>query len=652
VLTLLVMSIVVLALSGLPALVWRIRASEQVSTLLVILGTAGGLIAAITTLASGHTSIATTLWQLPNALLALRLDPLSAAFLLPILILGALTSVYGLGYWPAHERPSAGRVRMFMGLLLAGMTTVVVAAHAMLFLVAWETMAMAAFFLIAAEDDDAEARKSAWIYLIATHVGTLALFALFVLMRSESGTFLIGPISAAAGLATTSAILILALVGFGFKAGIVPLHFWLPGAHANGPSHVSALLSGAMLKVGVYGILRVVLLLPKPPVWWGGLLVGLGLISALVAITLAITQSDMKRALAYSSIENVGVIIVAIGLSLIGRATGSPVLAALGLAAAVAHVWSHSLFKGLLFLGAGSVLHATGTRRIDAMGGLLQRMPFTGNAFFIGAAAASVLPGTNAFASEALLYFGLVSAAPRGNIVTLAAAIVALVGALAVACFVRLAGSIFLGVARTDAAARVHEAPLLMRAPLVVLAAACIALGLFPTAIAGTLETITGTHGVIAPFLHAIALPLQLGAVAAALALAVLLAATRRSPRRPTWDCGYAQPTPRMQYTASSLSEWFTTHLTPRFLRPAARTLAPSGLHPAAAAFAADVDEPFADRLLQPLAARWVARAMRLRWLQQGRLSLYLLYIFFTLILAVAWVVAFPYVARIAGGGR
>ena len=651
-LTLLVMSIVVLALSGLPALVWRMRAGEQASTLLVILGTAGGLITAIATLASGRTSSAARPWQLPNALLALRLDPLSAAFLLPILILGALTSVYGLAYWPAHERASAGRVRVFMGLLLAGMTTVVVAAHAMLFLVAWETMAMAAFFLIAAEDNDAEARKAAWIYLIATHAGTLALFALFVLMRGESGTFLIGPIGSAASIATTSAMLILALAGFGFKAGIVPLHFWLPGAHANGPSHVSALLSGAMLKVGVYGILRIVLLLPQPQVWWGGLLVGLGLISALVAITLAITQSDMKRVLAYSSIENVGVITVAIGLSLIGRATGAPVLAALGLAAAVAHVWSHSLFKGLLFLGAGSVLHATGTRRIDAMGGLLRSMPVTGNVFFIGATAAAALPGTNAFASEALLYFGLVTAASRGSIVTLAAAIVALAGALAVACFIRLAGSIFLGVARTGAAASAHEAPLLMRAPLVILGMTSIMLGLFPAAIARALETITGVPGVIAPFLHAIALPLQLGAVAIALTLSVLLAATRHSPRRPTWDCGYARPTPRMQYTARSLSEWFTTHLTPRFLRPAARTLAPAGLYPATSAFATDVDEPFADRLLQPLAARWAARAMRLRWLQQGRLPLYLLYIFFTLVASVAWVVAFPYVARVSGGGR
>ena len=414
-LLILVLSIVLLALSGTPALLTRGRAGEYASTALVLLGAAGGLTAAVRTLASGRTASATARGNCRTPILALRLDPLAAAFLLPIFVLGALASVYGLGYWPAQHQASAGRVRAFTGLLLAGMATVVVAAHAMLFLVAWETMAIAAFFLIATEDTDADVRGAAWLYLIATHVGTLALFALFVVLRAERGTFLLGPVAASAGAITTSAILLLALVGFGFKAGIVPLHFWLPGAHANAPSHVSALLSGAMLKVGVYGIIRIILFLPRPPVWWGGLLVALGLTSALVAISLAIGQADMKRALAYSSIENVGIIIVAVGLFVIGRATGVPALAALGLAAAIAHVWNHSLFKGLLFLGAGSVLHGTGTRRIDRMGGLLHRMPATGTVFVIGAVAAAALPGANGFVSESLLYLGLIREALRGR---------------------------------------------------------------------------------------------------------------------------------------------------------------------------------------------------------------------------------------------
>jgi hydrogenase-4 component B len=637
------LSIVLLALSGGPALLMRRQSGERSSTALVLLGAAGGLTVAVRTLASGRSAALTRQWQLPNAMLAVRIDPLAAAFLLPIFVLGALATVYGLGYWPAEHQPSAGRVRAFMGLLLAGMATVVVAAHAMLFLVAWETMAIAAFFLIATDDTDADVRGAAWLYLIATHVGTLSLFALFTVLRAERGTFLLGPVAASAGAITTSTILFLALVGFGFKAGVVPLHFWLPGAHANAPSHVSALLSGAMLNVGLYGIIRIILFLPHPPAWWGGLLMVLGLMSALVAISLAMGQTDMKRVLAYSSIENVGIIVVAVGLFVIGRATGLPALAALGLAAAIAHVWNHSLFKGLLFLGAGSVLHGTGTRRMDRMGGLLRRMPTTGTVFFIGAVAAAALPGANAFVSESLLYMGLIREAQRGGMATLAAAVIALVGALAVACFVRLMGAVFLGSARSEAANNAHEAPLLMRVPLLILAVACIGLGVFPASVARPLETITGVPGVLGPFLRALSVPLQAAAVAAALAVALLAAVTRRSPRRTTWDCGYARPTARMQYSAGSLSEWFTRRLLPRFLRPAFRSPALTSLYPTTAAFTIDVDEPFADRLLRPLAAKWAVRAMRLRWLQQGRLPLYLLYIFLTLLVSVAWVVVFPH---------
>jgi hydrogenase-4 component B len=653
VLTLLVVSIGLVALSGGPALMTRGPAGEQSSTALVLLGAAGGLTSAVMTMASGRTASAAVRWQLPNALIALRLDPLAAAFLVPIFVLGAMASVYGLAYWPAHHQASAGRLRAFTGLLLAGMATVVIAAQGMLFLVAWETMALAAFFLIATDDTDAEVRRAAWLYLIATHIGTLVLFALFTLLRSVRGTFLLGPVPATTGAVTSSTILLLALAGFGFKAGLVPLHFWLPGAHANAPSHVSALLSGAMLKVGVYGIIRILLFLPHPPVWWGGLVVVLGLTSALVAISLAIGQADMKRALAYSSIENVGIIMVAVGLSVIGRAAGVPVLAALGLAAAIAHVWNHSLFKGLLFLCAGSVLHATGTRRIDKLGGLLHRMPFTGMVFVIGAAAAAALPGANAFVSEWLLYVGLlrvglIPEAPRGSITMLAAAVIALAGALAVACFVRLAAALFLGSARSDAATKAEEAPLLMRVPQAVLALACMALGMFPATIAGALETITGAAGTIAPLLRALAMPLQAAAVATAVGVVSLLAATRRSPRRLTWDCGYARPTPRMQYTAGGLSEWLTSRLLPQFLRPAFRLSAPAALYPTTATLSIDVDEPFADRILEPLAEWWTVRAMRLRWLQQGRLPLYLLYIFVTLIAGVVWVVAFPHF----GAGR
>ncbi len=641
-LPLLVAGLVLIALSGFSGLIARGRGGEIAGAIAVVTGSLCGIVAIVEMFRTGHPLSESLPWQLPNAVLIIRLDPLSAAFLAPIFILGALASIYGLAYWPATEQRSATRVRIFVGILLAGMATVVIAAHAILFLFAWEMMALASFFLIAADDTDLEVRDAAWVYLIATHVGTLALFAMFVVMRELNGTFALGPIAGASAMAS-SIVFLLALLGFGFKAGIVPLHFWLPSAHANAPSHVSAILSGAMLKVGVYGIVRVLTWLDAPPLWWGGMLVALGLAGALIAITLAIGEADMKRALAWSSIENVGIIVTAIGVATFGRSAGIPSLTAIGFAAAILHVWNHSLFKGLLFLGAGSVLHATGTRRIDALGGLLRRMPVTGAAFIIGAGGAAALPGANAFISEALLYYGFFAVAPHGSMLSFGAAVLALVGALAVVSFVRLVGTVFLGSARSSTAEGAHEAPRLMRVPLVVLSSAVLGLGLLPTLLVQPLEVVApGAKALVAPFLGAIALPVQLAAIGSALLLLALVAATRRSPRAVTWDCGYAAPTPRMQYTGRSLGEWISERLTPGLLRPRVAGTIPSGNFPAAAEFSVDAREPFLEHLYEPAAARWSRRAMRFRWVQQGRLPLYLLYMFTALVAGICWAIVFP----------
>jgi hydrogenase-4 component B len=635
-------AIVILAFSGLPALFARNATGERTSTALALGGASMGLAGAGAVLRTGIAMHRTFVWEIPGGALALRIDALSAAFLLPIFTLGALAAIYGLGYWPASEHRSSGRVRAFSGVLIAAMAGVVVAWHALLFLVAWEAMALAAFFLIAAEDEQTEVRRAAWIYLIATHVGTIALTAMFVLMRAMRGTFALGQMQDAGALAAT-AVFVLALFGFGFKAGIVPLHFWLPGAHANAPSHVSALLSGAMLKVGIYGLLRTILLLPPPPAAWGLILMAIGAGSALVGVVLAIAQADLKRALAYSSIENIGIIVTAIGLAILGRALGQPVWTAFGIAAAIAHVWSHSLFKGLLFLSAGSVLHATGTRRIDALGGLVHRMPTTSTAFVIGAAAASALPGAVGFISEALLYMGLISAAQSGSSAGLAAALIALAGALAVACFVRLTGIAFLGQPRTAEAAGAHEGAWTMRLPLIVLGCACIVLGIWPGAIAAPLRTIVGSSAVDL-FLRSLAMPLQIAGAGSALLSVLLIASTRRSPRRLTWDCGYAAPSARMQYTARSFGEWLNEHLSPRFFQPAVRATLPRDLYPENASFETEIDEPFTARIYEPFVQRWTARFMRLRWMQQGRLTVYVLYIVITLVAFVAWSVLAPIV--------
>jgi hydrogenase-4 component B len=660
--SLVVMGIALLAVSGLPPLLVRSRAAEWLSSIVVVAASVLGATGAARVLTEGTIVTSTSRWRLPFASLALRIDPLAAAFLLPIFVLAACAAVYALDY----ARGDA-RVRAFAGLLTAGMAGVVVAAHGVVFLVAWEIMAVSAFFLIATNDEDREVRRAAWLYLIATHAGTLVLLAMFTLLRSVRGSFLLGPIGGSAAMG--AAVFLLALVGFGFKAGMMPLHFWLPGAHANAPSHVSALLSGAMLKVGVYGLVRVLTFFATPPAWWGIVLLIMGLASAITAIALAIAQSDLKRALAYSSIENVGVIFTALGIATLGRATGHPLWVALGLGAAILHVWNHSLFKGLLFLAAGSVLHGTHRRRIDDLGGLLRRMPVTGTVFFIGAAAAAALPGANAFLSEALLYLGFFEAARDSSAVAIGAAGVAIAGALAVVCFVRLSGIVFLGSPRSESAQHAQEAGWAMRAPIIALAVASIVPGLWPALLVAPLATIIGTHAVTAaltPFI----LPLRITALASIGVAALLLLRARGSKRVGTWDCGYAAPSARMQYTGRSLGEWLSERLSPAFFRPAVQIVSPTmallpaargegarradegrttltGLFPAAASLEVRIDEPFADRVYIPSARRWAERAARLRWLQQGRLPLYLLYIFVTLLAAIAWSIAGPLVERL-----
>lgn len=632
--------IAALALSGAPSIVSRSRAAEWLSSLIAVGAAAAGFASAVAVLLGGLKFEWSARWQLPSAALSLRLDPLAAAFLLPVFLLTACAAVYSLGYWPAAEKPSAPRVRAFLGLLAAGMAAVLIANHGIAFLVAWEIMAVSAFFLISAEDDDDEVRGAAWIYLIATHIGTVALLALFVLLREARGTFALGPVHVDLAPASAgTAIVLLTLIGFGFKAGVMPLHFWLPGAHANAPSHVSALLSGAMLKVGVYGIIRTLLFLPTLPWWWGALFLAIGLAGAVTGIALAVAQVDLKRALAYSSIENVGIIMAALGVAFLGRATGHPVWAALGMTAAILHVWNHSIFKGLLFFAAGSIVHATGTRRIETMGGLARAMPVTATAFIVGAAAASALPGANAFVSELILYMGFLNAARDGSIMALGAAVLAIAGALAVACFVRLTGVVFLGAPRSDVHA--HEAPATMRAPMLLLAVAAIALGVAVAPAIAALAPLAGSRAAvdaIAPFASTLPL-LALAGVAATIGVVF---AARRSPRVPTWGCGYAAPSARMQYTGRSLGEWLTERLVPSFIAPRVELERPRGIFPAAARLAVDARDPFAVRIYLPVARRWARRAMQLRWLQQGRLTIYLLYILVTLLAFIAWSLVNP----------
>ncbi len=639
-------AVVLAAVSGLTATPTdrRRRTGDLVAAAVMLMAAGCGLVAAFRALA-GHVGDALELgWPVPGGRFAVRVDALSALFLAQIFVIGALGSVYGTAYWPAPEHPrDAVKLRVFYGLAVAGMALLVVAQNGLLFLMGWEIMALAAFLLVSAEDDKPEVRESGYVYLVATRIGTLALLAMFLVLRASVGSFSLALGGLSAGSPFGTAAFLLGVVGFGIKAGAMPMHVWLPGAHANAPTHVSALMSGVFIKMGIYGLFRLTSFYDQPPLWWGGVIFALGCVSAILGVLFAIGQHDLKRLLAYHSVENIGIIAMGLGLALYGRASHDPTVAALGMAGAALHVWNHGLFKALLFFGAGSVIHATHTRDIDALGGLAKNMPRTALAFLIGAVAICGLPPLNGFVSELFVYLASLRAA-LGDLgapalcAGLGAPALALVGALAAACFVKVFGAVFLGAPRSSSGRSAHESPPAMLLPMTALCLCCAVIGLVPLVVAPPLQRAVGE------WLRSAAVPLTdaapLAAIAASNALlvvaitagvAVLIRRSRTAPRALTWDCGYAAPMARMQYTASS----FGASLVGLFalaLRPRRDAVELPEAFPAKRRFHSHVPEVVLDLLVWPASRRLAAAANWFRWLQAGSIHLYFLYVLCALV--------------------
>jgi hydrogenase-4 component B len=511
-------------------------------------------------------------------------------------------------------------------------------------------MAVSAFLLVIFESEKAEARRAGLLYIVLTHASMLALLAMFAGWSHGAPDLTFSslariPLAAGSG----GLILVLALVGFGMKAGVVPLHIWLPGAHAAAPSHVSALLSGVMLKTGIYGLLRVMSLLGVVPAWWGWTLLGLGLVSGVLGVLWALAQHDLKRLLAYHSVENVGIILLGMGVGALGVAYRQPVVAVLGFTGAVLHALNHALFKSLLFLGAGAVLRATGTRRIDALGGVGRRMPWTAAAFLLGSVAIVGLPPLNGFVSEwivfqALLHGGGASGPLR--LASVAAPGLAAIGGLALACFTKVDGVVFLGRARSRAAGEATEPGSAVVGPMVALAAACLAIGVYPAfAVAPAIAvgaSVAGGSVVSSADLARLvaALPaITLAALALILLCGILwLARGYRlarvsAPEASTWACAGAPLTPRMQYTASS----YAAPLLSSF-----GSLSGVRAHADAAGFHSHPIDLVLDGVVAP-AWRQVGRVAReARLLQAGRLRWYLLYVILTVLALLLYVSRTP----------
>jgi hydrogenase-4 component B len=621
-------------------------------------GSAAGLTLGMRAIVSGESFTMASGWGLPGAGLMAHLDGLSAFFLIIVGLLGLAVAIYGFGYSASYEgRYSLRMLGAMLNTMLLSLSVQVVADNALTFLISWELMSLSAYWLTLTEHDGAGTVRAAVWYIAMTHAGFAALAPMFLLMSgSDLTTSFAGMRANAAALspAARNVVFLLALFGFGSKAGIVPLHVWLPMAHPVAPSHVSALMSGVVIKMGIYGLVRVALdLLGGGPVWWGGAVLGVGAVSALLGVLYALMEHDLKRLLAYHSVENIGIILIGVGAGLIFHSYGLMPLAALGFIGGLYHTINHATFKGLLFLGAGSVAHSTHTRNMEEMGGLIKRMPVTALCFLIGAAAISALPPLNGFASEWIVFQSLLEGfnipTPEvAMIMPIAVGMLALTGGLAVACFVKAFGITFLAIPRSQEAEHAKEAPLSMRAGMALLALACVALGLAPFAVVPMMSKMLAGLGRLPDTRAYFALELSLTApngfarmsptlVAAGLLILLCLAplvmmllrVNRKLRVSESWGCGRIGQTPRMEYTATAFAEPLRRVFAELYRPTKELTI---DFHPESKYFVQSIEyrseiTPWFEKYLyEP--CLWFVRltAAVVRRLQSGSLSAYLVY--------------------------
>jgi len=630
----------------------------------------GGVVACIAGLALGAPHGSESVQLLPSLVpfvqFTIRLDALGLFFGLLVSLLGLAISLYSMGYARSfYGRKNIGVLGAFFNAALLATTTVFLSANAFFFLIAWEIMALATFFLVSYEHERDESRNAGVLYFVMSHIGTGCLILGFLLLFQASGSYDFAGfhgIGAKMTAGSRQAAFLLFLAGFGVKSGIIPLHIWLPVAHPAAPSNVSAMMSGVLIKTGIYGLARVCFdFMGPPPNWWGVTVLVIGTLSAVLGVLYALMEHDLKRLLAYHSIENIGIILMGLGAALMFQHTGHPLLAALALTAGLYHTLNHAVFKALLFLGAGAVVHAAHTRNMEEMGGLAKRMPVTAFCFLLGAVAISALPPLNGFVSEWLTYqsllqgFGTTPSLIR-LMFPLSGAMLALTGALAAACFVKAYGITFLAQPRSEAAAEAHEAPAIMLIAQGLLAAVCVVLGLFPLQFLRLLDPValqltgqpilaplsaagglvlsgaTATGGTVSPaglLLTAVCLlPVPLG-------LWLVFGRRARVRRGPTWDCGLAGLTPRMEYTATGFSKpirmIFKALFRPR--REVQREYDFSPYFAKNLRFESHVEEVFQTRIYRPLSWLVWRFSRQMRALQAGSLQAYLIYIFVTLIL-------------------
>jgi len=597
-------------------------------------------------------------WLVPLGGLELTLDPLGGFFLALIGFAAVPASIYAMGSSPGERRD-----RFAYLVFVLSMCLVPLAANTMTFAIAWELMSLASYFLVLHDRESKASIYAGWVYAVMTHAGLACLLAGMLLLGAWTGSPRFEDWRAAApALSATArnAVFVLLALGFAGKAGVIPLHVWLPLAHPAAPSHVSALMSGVMIKLGVYGLLRVSFdWLGTGPAWWGVAILVAGAASSVIGVLYALVDHDLKRLLAFHSIENIGIILLGVGSAVLYHSAGLPAPALLGLAAALYHTVNHAAFKALLFLGAGAVVHATGTRNMEELGGLIKRMPWTAACFLVGSAAIAALPPLNGFVSEWLTFVALfqnrhLAAVGLNLVFILGIASLALTGGLAMACFVKAFGITFLALPRSDAAARAHEAPVTMRLAMLTLAASCVALGLGPTLVIPVLGAVAASVlGEASPAtvgdwltlrvsggyasLSTLAIAIALGAALLVPLVALpLVRASRRTRAYETWGCGRIVQTSRMEYTATAFANPFK-RVFDFFYRPTKHL--DIEFHPESRFFVERIEYEnparsiFHDWLYRPALDLLRAGARAAGALQSGSANLYLAYILAALLL-------------------
>jgi len=598
---------------------------------------------------------------LPIGGAAFGVDRLSAFFVMVIALGATPAALYAIGYTREYAgKHSLAGMAFAFNVFVAAMILVPLARNVLTFLALWEIMSLASYFLVITEHEREETLRAGWVYFVMTHAGFAALLVGFLLLAQATGTISFAEWGAAATLDASSSnlIFILLALGFGSKAGIIPLHVWLPRAHPAAPSHVSALMSGVMIKLGVYGIVRVAFdWLGVGPLWWGGAILVAGAISGVLGVLYALVDSDLKRLLAYSSVENVGIIMLGMGAAMLFQALNLPGLAALALVAGLFHTLNHAVFKSLLFMAAGAVLHATHTRNMEDLGGLIKRMPQTAVFFLVGSLAIAALPPFNGFFSEWLTFQSLllsfqISAHTVNLIFMLGVAALALTSGLAAACFVRAFGITFLALPRSESAALARDVEWSMRASMALLALACLVLGTAPSLILAPVEAavfdLMGQHadmqfnltavvanggfGWVAPFWVALGLFAFLVAIPLALRL---MGANKQRRYYETWGCGRALQTARFEYTATAFANPFK-RVFALLYRPVKRL--DIDFHPESRYFVRTIayyNEGrliFEDALYRPLLHVIQVVAREARVLQSGNVHGYLVYILVALV--------------------